>query len=89
MYLQQSKSLQGLASSDFPEQGLPPNSATGYEQLLERVVRPSPQVREQDDQLVQPDQPPSTKNIKYFRNQTDITVEPGQYYLDKDQYYKQ
>lgn len=61
-YLQQSKSLQGLVSSDLPEQGLPPNSATGYEQLLERVVRPRPQVREHDDQLVQPDQSPSTEN---------------------------
>lgn len=50
-----------MVSSDLPEQGLPPNSATGYEQLLDRVVRPRPQVREQDDQLVQPDQPPFTK----------------------------
>lgn len=54
-------SLHGLASSDLPGQGFPPNSATGNEQILDRVVRPNPQVREHDDQLVQPDQPPFTE----------------------------
>ena len=45
-----------------PEQGLPVADGTGELQLRIRVRSPSPQVAEQNDQLLQSDQPPSTVN---------------------------
>lgn len=59
--------LQVIVSVSFPIQLLPPCNGTGFEQVLWRVVVPSPHVSEHALRCVQTLQWPSTRNCPEFR----------------------